>query len=132
MAWEYVERCYVDAEELENGSYDLIPIIKHSIEYLKQHKSYIQNLITHTSGQDSFIRYMTEAHCNIVRRCILNRSSLKEIDDKTNMYIRIFCIGTTFTAIEWFYGKFKYSSDELVDLFKNSLPIPLRPYFDLE
>ena len=93
-----------------------------------QNKKYLTNLLRHTNGHDSFVRNMTEIHYEALKGYILSSDKIDELDDKTDMYIRIYCLGAVNLSCEWILGKYQVSSQELAEIFEKSLPEPLYKY----
>ena len=93
-----------------------------------EHKQYLANLFLHTSGMDSFVQYMTEINYNALKKHVLEVTRRETLDEKTDMYIRLYCMGTVSLTCEWILGKYEASPDELAEVYKNSLPLPLHRY----
>ena len=93
-----------------------------------EHKKYLANLFLHTSGMDSFVRYMTEINYNALKKHILDVTGGNALDAKTEMYIRLYCMGTVSLTCDWIIGKIEASPDELAEVYRNSLPQPLHAY----
>lgn len=90
-----------------------------------EQKEYLANLFTHTGGQDSFIRYMTEINYDLLKDHILKANGFTELSEETDMYIRIYCLGTVSLTCEWVLGKYTASPRQLAEIFRKSLPSPL-------
>ena len=75
--------------------------------YFSTQKGYIANLLLHTNGFDSFVRNMTEIHYHCFRKCILKSAGADRLDEKTVMYIRLYCQGTVALTGEWILGKYE-------------------------
>ena len=93
-----------------------------------EHKKYLANLFLHTSGMDSFVRYMTEINFNALKKHILEVSGGELLDQKTEMCIRLYCMGTVNLTCEWILGKYEVTPDERAEVYRSSLPLPLHPY----
>ena len=94
----------------------------------QKEKEYLANLFLHTSGHDSFILYMTEINCAALKKCILDAIGHSELDEKTEMYVREYCLGTVSLTCEWILGKYKASPEDLAEIYRLSLPAPLYVY----
>ena len=97
--------------------------------YYENHKDYLANLLLHTTGYDSFVRYMTEINHDSLRDKILLSSGEEELEEITEMYLRAYCLGTVSLTCEWIPGKYAVSSGELKEVYEASLPEPLHKYF---
>ena len=94
-------------------------------EYFHTEKEYLANLFLHTSGHDSFIQYMTEVHYRAFTKHLLVISKQKELDEKTSLLARTYCLGTVYLSCEWITGKYDVTPDELAEIYGNALPQPL-------
>lgn len=90
-------------------------------------REYLTNLLLHTNGHDSFIRNMTEINYNALKAQIVRVSGRDGVDEKTDMYIRLYCMGTVCLTCEWILGRYQASPEELAEVYERSLPVPLRP-----
>lgn len=125
IAWEYAQRT---AEIMDRISpdYPWKQTLLDGALLFQSEKEYLANLFLHTTGHESFFRYMTEINCNALRNHIFAVSDKKELDPMTEMYIRIYCLGTVNLTCEWILGRHNVSPEELAEVYENSLPMPLR------
>ncbi len=101
-------------------------------EYYNRNKTYLANLLLHTSGYDSFLRYMTEIHIESLSECLKDPSGCQAGDDHAEMYVRIFCMGTVSFTCEWILGKHDLTVQELTEVYQNALPEALRRSLAIE
>ena len=71
---------------------------------------------------------MTEIHYHCFRKCILKSAGADRLDEKTEMYIRLYCQGTVALTGEWILGKYGVEQEELVEIYEKALPMPLQQY----
>ena len=55
-------------------------------------------------------------------------SGSQPIDSLTEMYIRLYVLGTAQFTCEWILGKWEDDAEELEMVFEQSLPVPLQRY----
>ncbi len=103
-------------------------IILDGAKGLYEEKQFFTNLITHTYGQDSFIRHMTRIHCSIMKEIILERNEDVELSETEEIYIRTFCLGSTGIIVEWLVGKYKISIEEMAKIIEDFTPEVLQVY----
>lgn len=96
--------------------------------YYANHREYLANLLLHTSGYDSFVRYMTEINHDSLMKRILLSSGVQKLDEKTEMFIRAYCLGTVNLTCEWILGKYAVTPEELKEVYEGTLPEPLQRY----
>lgn len=94
----------------------------------EQNKKYLTNLLIHTNGHDSFVRNMSEIHYEALKGYILSSGKIDELDEKTDMYIRLYCLGAVDLTCEWILGKYHAGVQELAEIYEKSLPEPLYKY----
>ena len=93
-------------------------------------KEYLSNLLLHTSGLDSFVRYMCEINYDALEKHIMAVSGQKNLDEMTRMYIRTYCLGTVNLSCEWILGRYQAGPEKLAQVFAHSMPEPLRQYLE--
>ncbi len=101
-------------------------------EYYSRNKDYLANLLLHTSGYDSFLRYMTEIHIESLSKCLEDPTGSPAGDEFAAMYVRIFCMGTVCFTCEWILGKHDLTAQELTEVYQNALPAALRRSLAIE
>lgn len=128
MAWDYARRQKAIMDQTENDGYEWKTTLVEGALLFNEQREYLKNLLLHTSGYESFSRYMKELHFKSLRKCVLDVSGQDELDVKTEMYVRTYCQGTVDLICDWVMGKYDVTPDALAEVFENCLPIPLRCY----
>ena len=82
----------------------------------------------HTSGFDSFAFNMVEINYNYLKKRVEYSAQFEPLNEMTEMYILLYCVGTVRLTREWIMGKYNASKEELAQVFENSLPQPLYEY----
>ena len=128
MAWDYAQRLQAIVCQTEKADYEWRQILWDVALLYNEQKGYLRNLLLHTSGYQSFSRHMKQLHIETLTKCVLDASGLKELDVKTDMYIRTYCRGTVELGCDWIMGAFQVSHKELAAVFEDCLPVPLQKY----
>ena len=128
IAWDYARETAAIMGRLGKGGQTLRRTLLDWTDRFQREREYLKNLLTHTSGHDSFIQYMTENHCAALSDFVRAVSGRKQLDQKTELQIRIYCMGTVCLGCEWILGKFDISPEELAEIYENALPEMLRQY----
>ena len=128
IAWYYANGTAEVMNKIGKDGYTWEQTLVEGAYGYHEHKKYLANLFLHTSGMDSFVRYMTEINCDALKKHILEVAGKKELDTVTEMYIRLYCMGTVDLTCEWILGKIEATPEELIEVYKNSLPLPLHQY----
>ena len=71
---------------------------------------------------------MKQLHFESLSKCVLDASGIKELDIKTEMYVRTYCQGTVELTCDWIMGLYDVRPEELAEVYENSLPQPLHQY----
>ena len=132
IAWDYSRRAGEIMNRAGEPEYPWRNTLLAGAEYFEREKGYLANLFLHTSGLDSFLHYMTEVNDGFLRALVCRSMGTDIPDEKTRMYIHLYCHGTVALTCEWVLGNYSVSAKELAEVFENSLPAPLRPYLYAE
>jgi AcrR family transcriptional regulator len=125
IAWDYARKAEAIMARLSEKDASWKQTLMNWAEYFQTEKEYLANLFLHTSGHDSFIQYMTEVHYRAFTKHLLVISKQKELDEKTSLLARTYCLGTVYLSCEWITGKYDVTPDELAEIYGNALPQPL-------
>ena len=127
IAWEHTRGVAKIVGRIDN-SHTWKQAMIDAAEWYHTEKEYLANLFQHTSGHDSFIRYMTEISCNAVKKHILTSGNKENLTRQEELYIRIYCLGTVSLTCEWILGMHDAKPEEIADIYVNSFPMPLYRY----
>ena len=128
MAWDYIRGHKQIMDKTENDNYEWKSTLLEGNLHFESQKDYLKNLLMHTSGMDSFSAYMMQVHYDSLSKYVLNTSGMKKLDKQTDLYVRIYCHGTTDMICDWIMGVFDVTPEELTEIMENSLPFPLHRY----
>ncbi len=128
IAWEHTRGVAEIMDRIDDKVYRWKQTLIDGAHWFYGEREYLTNLFQHTSGHDSFVRYMTEINCNALKKHILNTGGKSELDKNEELYIRVYCLGTVSLTCEWLLGLHEATPDEIADIYEQSIPAPLRPY----
>lgn len=128
MAWDYCRRHRQIMAPAENADDGWKTTLLEAALLFNEQKEYLKNLLLHTNGLDSFSRYMKQVHFLSLSRCVQNKSGMKELDVKTEMYVKTYCQSTTDLTCDWIMGAYDVTPEELAEVYENCLPAPLQKY----
>lgn len=128
MAWDYIRGHRQIMAQTKNADYEWKRTLMEGALLFNDQKEYLKNLLLHTNGLDSFSRYMKNIHFESLKKCVLYASGQKELDVKTEMYVREYCQGTVDLTCDWIMGAYDVTPEELAEVYENTLPIPLRGF----
>ena len=127
IAWEYTRGVAKIIGTIDN-SHTWKQAMIDAAEWYHKEKEYLANLFQHTSGHDSFMRYMTEISYDAVKKHILASGGQEKLTRQEELYVRIYCLGTVSLTCEWILGVHDAKPEEIADIYVNSLPVQLRRY----
>ncbi len=125
IAWDYAQRTAEITGRI-NGDYSWTQILLDGAKHYEEERDYLTNLLLHTSGHDSFIQYMAESNYRVFTKHMLSTLNQKELDEKTALLARTYCLGTVCLTCEWILGKYSVTPEELAEIYEDALPLPLR------
>lgn len=127
IAWEYTRGVAKIIGTIDNSRTWKQAMID-AAEWYHKEKEYLANLFQHTSGHDSFMRYMTEISYDAVKKHILASGGQEKLTRQEELYVRIYCLGTVSLTCEWILGVHDAKPEEIADIYVNSLPVQLHRY----
>lgn len=128
IAWDYVQRTTTIMNKVGVQTYKWRDTLYDGADFWTENKEYIKNLLLHTQGHESFVRYLSSANIEHLTKCILKLSGQKELSPETAIYVRFYVYGTVQTLCEWMLGQLKTDIHSLSALFEQALPEPLKQY----
>ncbi|MBO5520209.1 MAG: TetR/AcrR family transcriptional regulator C-terminal domain-containing protein [Eubacterium sp.] len=128
IAWAYTWGVSSIMDRIGQDRYEWKQTLLDGAIQFQKEKEVLTNLLLHTSGHESFVQYMTDINSSELTRYIKKASGKETLDQTTEMYIRLYCMGTVCLTCEWILGKYDASPEELAAIYENSLPDPLKPF----
>ena len=129
IAWDYARDVQKLLDQEDGTPKNWRQSLYDAADYYDEQRDYLANLLTNTSGYDSFIRYMTEIHFNALMNRIRAASDPDEPDQRTRMLVRLYAYGTVMLTCEWILVKYSVSRQTLTEVYATSLPEPLHGSF---
>ena len=127
IAWEYARRVSGIMERIGEG-YPWRRTLLDGALLFEAERDYLANLLRHTGGLDSFVRYKTEINYEALKQYILKTSGMERLDVRLDMIVRHYILGTVNLTCEWVLGRYGVSPEVLAEIFEQSLPSALHPY----
>ncbi len=128
IAWDYVYRTTKIMDKVGVDDYTWSNTWSDAFRFFEENLYYLKNLLQHTNGHDSFVRYMSAANTEHLSGCIRQINGLDKFDDDLMIYIQTYCYGTAQIACEWILGNVKPNGQHLAEIFEKALPEPLKEY----
>ncbi len=128
IAWEYAEGAAGIMSRVDENDYMWKQTLIDGAKYFWREKEYLANLFQHTTGHDSFVRYMAEINFDVLKKHILAVNDKSGLTKEEELYVRIYCLGTVNLTCEWILGKYEATPEEIAEIYEHSLPGPLHKY----
>ena len=132
IAYDYVQRTSEIIVNFGTEGYEWIHILTDCMRFFDENRKYMKNLLLHTSGMDSFVRYFADANIGHITDCVLKNSSMNELSHDIEVYVRVYIFGTVQLTCQWLLGEFDSTADHLAELFEKAVPEPLKEYLNIK
>ncbi len=126
IAWDYVHRSSEIMDKIGIDDYVWKDTLTEGMEFFRENRDYMQNLLRHTRGHDAFIRHLSEANTKHMIQCIKKVSGRKELSGEIEILVRVYCYGTVQIVSQWLLDEIKSDGSELAGIFEQALPQALR------
>ena len=128
IAWEHTRAVAEIVEQTDADDYLWKQTLHDGARMYNENKDYLANLLKHTSGHDSFMRYMAEINSSALEKYILSVNGNQDLTHEETMYVKIFCFGLVCLACEWIMGQIDTTVEEIAKVYEQSIPEPLKKY----
>ena len=128
IVWIHTNRVSEIMSRIDKNDYRWRDTLLDGAKYYYENRSYIINALKHTSGQDSFVGYVTknniEVLANEVRRKLMTEYLPPEIYGLIKMYV----FGTVHFMLDWLMDDTAFTPEQVAQLWEQGLPEPLKKY----
>ena len=128
IAWSYTQDLEQLLDQVRSDRRSWRQTLESVAAYFERHRKYLVNLLTHTSGYDSFVINMTAIHCRSFEQLLEQLTDADGLDERTEMYVRTYCSGTVLLSCDWILGKYGVNETELARIYEDALPEVLCRY----
>ena len=128
IAWDYMQGIKELMKEARDKSLSCGEIFLAIAAFYNSQRSYFCNLLTNTSGHDSFLITMTNVNYD---NCVhlLEKSIGRNLDDQEKLCLRSYIDGTVLLSTEWILGRVHASIEEMSSAYAESVPSRLQVTF---
>lgn len=128
IAWEHTRAVAEIVDRTGDDDYLWKQTLYDGAQMYNENKDYLANLLKHTSGHDSFMRYMAEINCSSLEKYILSVKGDQKLTHEEMMCVKIYCFGLVGLACEWIMGQIDITIEEIAKAYEQSIPEPLKKY----
>ena len=128
IAWEHTRAVAEIVDRTRADDYPWKQTLHDGARLYHEKRDYLVNLLRHTSGHDSFMRYMAEINCSALEKYILSVNGNRKLTHEETMLVKIYCHGVVALACEWILGQIRTTVEEIAEVYEQSVPEPLKKY----
>ena len=128
IAWEHARSVAKIVDQTSADDYLWKQTLYDGARLYNENRDYLVNLLKHTSGHDSFMRYMTEINSAALEKYILSVNGNQELTHEEMMYVKMYCHSIVGLACEWMLGEIDTTLEEIAKVYERSIPDPLKQY----
>ena len=128
IAWEHTRAVAVIVDRVGEDGYLWKQTLYDGARMYSENRDYLANLLKHTSGLDSFMRYMTRINCSALEKHILSVNGHRKLTNEELMCVKLYCFGIVELACEWIMGRIDTTTEEIAKVYEQSIPEPLKKY----
>lgn len=99
-------------------------------EYFIANRGFVINALTHTGGQDSFIRNVERIHADILSKTVREKLKSDAISPELDGIIKVYCYGTVHFLFEWLTDGKDMTPEAIAGIWEKSCPDVLRPFLE--
>ena len=128
IAWEHDRAVAEIVDQTSADNYLWKQTLYDGARLYNENKEYLVNLLQHTSGHASFMRYMAEINYSALEKYILSVNGNQKLTHEEMMYVKIYCHGFVGLSCEWILGQIQTTIEEIAKVYEQSIPEPLKKY----
>ena len=129
IAWSYVQESAQIMGKID-GKYIWRETLLDGALYYWENRDYIKNLCLHTSGHETFIKYMAQTNISLLKAEVQKALGDTPLDTQTEMLINVYCLGTVALVCEWVVGNIEATPQFIAKVFEDSLPPLLKQHLN--
>lgn len=128
IAWDYTHSLEKMLDKVRSEGKGWSEACFESSKLFNDQRTYLKNLLLHTSGYDSFARNMMAIHYEGLKNMILRAADMSEYDYHLELCVKTYCHGVVDLSCDWIMGQYDVTPEELTQVFEDSLPGVLSKY----
>lgn len=130
IAWKFAQDCHEIVKRFDGSSRKREEIAEAWVAYCEQNRPILLNLLTNTSGNDSFIHAMTQEQSALIEERIIAHSGKDRLTEWVRMKIYIYCSGSAWLTWAWLRGEIPVPAKEVAETILEMIQESILPLFD--
>lgn len=128
IAWDYTHGLEKMLEKISRDGNGWREACFECSKLFNDQRSYLKNLLLHTSGFDAFERNMVRIHYEGLKNMILRAADAGAYDLHLEMCVKTYCHGVVDLSCDWILGQYDVTPEALTKVFEDALPNILSVY----
>lgn len=130
-AWIYANFSEKIMSKVDGKNYTWRNTLIDWLTYSFENKKFLKNLLLNTSGQDSFINYISNRNIKILSDYIKSTQKIENLPADIEISVKIYCYGTVCALCEMILKDFPIPIEDFIKFSENALPEPLKKFLYL-
>lgn len=115
-------------EKLQQDGYTYQDLAADNIRFYTEHKDFMWNVLTHTQGQDSYLKMSADNVYRVFRRYILRRHALEELPEEIDFYLKMYSIIAPHMFAQWAFHMKNTPPEVFAQYTEGVIPQALKKY----
>ena len=128
IAWEHAGAVAEIVGQTSADNYPWKQTLYDGARLYHENKDYLANLLQHTSGYESFTRYMVQINYSALEKYVLSVNGNQKLTREETTSAKMYCHGVVGLACEWILGQINATVEEIAEVYELSIPEPLKKY----
>ena len=128
IEWIYIHESGEIMSKIGRDGYSWRNTLIDGAHYFAEKREYFLNALRHTSGQDSFLRYLQKVNSDLMLTEVRKKLMTEYIPDEIYGMIKVYVYGTVHHMLEWLINDRELSPEKVAEIWEHSLPEPLKQY----
>ena len=128
IVWIYVTAGQKVMDKIGENGYQWRDTLADGAEYFLINRDFAINALTNTSGQNSFMMYVSKSNVDLLVTEVRKKIMTEQIPKIIMGMIKVYCYGTVQFIFEWIVEDVHLPKETVVEIFEKSLPEPLKMY----
>ncbi|MBR1763866.1 MAG: TetR/AcrR family transcriptional regulator C-terminal domain-containing protein [Ruminococcus sp.] len=128
IVWIHTDRVGEIMSKIDKNGYRWKDTLLEGARYYYDNRSYIINALKHTSGQDSFVGYVTKNNIRVLANEVRRKLMTEYLPSEIFGLIKVYVYGTVHFMLDWLVEDTALTPEQVAQLWEEALPEPLRRY----
>ena len=128
IVWIHTHRVSGIMSKIDKDGYRWRDTLLDGARYYYDNRSYIINALKHTSGQDSFVGYVTRNNIEVLAKEVRRKLMTEYLPPEIYGLIKIYVCGTVHFMLDWLMEETSLTPEQVAQMWEEGMPQPLKQY----